>query len=69
MEVDAGDNHWVLEFKFTRELNLAEGLCKKGVEQVKDRRYGEQFERKYLRRMVLVFVQEAKQFVCWSEVN
>jgi len=68
-EVDAGDNHWVLEFKFTREPNLAEELCKKGVEQVKTRRYGEQFERKSLRRMVLVFVQEAKQFVCWSEVD
>jgi len=69
LEVDAGEIHWVLEFKFTRELKLAEGLCKEGIEQVKARKYGEQFERQYLRRIVLVFVQEEKQFVCWSEAN
>ena len=69
LEVDAGEIHRVLEFKFTRELNLAEGFCKEGIEQVKTRRYGEQFERKNLRRLVLVFAQDAKQFVCWSEVD
>ena len=69
LEVDAGDYHWVLEFKFVGAKDSAEGLCKKGVEQVKTHKYGEQFERKYLRRLVLVFAQEAKQFVCWSEVN
>ena len=69
MEVDAGEIHWVLEFKFVGEKDSAEGLCKKGVEQVKTQKYGEQFERKHLRRMVLVFAQEEKQFICWSEVN
>jgi len=57
------------EFKFTRENASAERLCKAGIKQVKDRKYGEQFKGKLLRRLVLVFSQEAKQFVCWSEVN
>ncbi len=63
IEVDAGENHWVLDFKFTCESNLAEGLCREGVEQVKTRRYGELFERKSLRRMVLVFVQREKSLL------
>ena len=69
MEVDTGDIHWVLEFKFTKEKDSARELCEKGKEQVKTRRYGEQFERKQLRRLVLVFVQKEKQFVCWEEVD
>ena len=68
LEVDAGDNHLVLEFKFASENASAERLCKAGIKQVKDRKYGEQFKGKQLRRLVLVFSQEAKQFIRWSEV-
>ncbi len=68
LEVNAGDNHWVLAFKFAQELNTAERLCKEGMALLKDCGYGEEFEGKQiLRRMVLVFAQEAKQFVCQSE--
>lgn len=58
-----------MAFKFAQELNTAESLCKEGVEQLKDCGNGGDFEGKLLRRMVLVFAQEAKQFVCWSEVD
>jgi len=68
LEMDVGAYHWVFEFKFTRENASAERLCKAGIKQVKDRKYGEQFKGKQLRRLVLVFSQEAKQFICWSEV-
>jgi len=69
LEVDAGDYHWVLEFKFVGEKDSAEGLSRKGMEQVKSRRYGEQFRSKQLRRLVLAFEPKEKQFVCWSEID
>ncbi len=42
-----------------KELNTVERLCKEGMEQLKDRTVGG----KQLRWMVLVFTQEAKQFL------
>lgn len=34
IEVDAGNNHWVLEFKFASEKDSAEGLCKKALSKL-----------------------------------
>jgi len=56
--------HWVLAFKFAQELNTAERLCKEGMEQLKNCGYGEEFEGKPLRRMVLVFSQKDQKFIC-----
>ena len=68
LEVDAGDFHWVFEFKFVRKEISEERLCQEGAEQVKRHRYGEQFKGKQLRRMILVFSPEERQFTFRDEV-
>lgn len=67
LEFDAGDLHWVLELKFLSERAPAgseEKLLSQAVEQIRNRRYGEQ-SRKELRRAALVFSERQRCFVRW----
>ena len=68
LEVDAGQRHWVFEFKFAQSGQDVNGLLNEAVQQVKDRQYGEVPHTKDLIRVALVFEKEKRQFVAWATV-
>ncbi len=78
LEVEAGERHWVFEFKYQRtqrgsgrsEAAAVNKLLEKAPEQVVDRRYGEgSLSGKKLMRAVLVFSRRERRFVAWRLVD
>lgn len=68
LEVRAGNNYWVFEFKYCRENENPGELLQKAIEQIQTRHYGEQIVSGNLIRVALVFSEKVKQFVKWSLV-
>lgn len=69
LEVSTADRHWVFEFKVIREGENEEEKLREGIEQMTSRHYGEQESAfGFLRRVVLVYSIEFRQFVKWREV-
>ncbi len=77
LEVEAGQRHWVFEFKYLRsqrsgqrEKTAVNKLLEKAQEQVVSRRYGEgTLTGKKLMRAVLVFSRYERKFVAWRMVD
>lgn len=73
LEVSVGGRHWVMEFKFLSKAiesqeEEAEKLLSQGLQQIKDRHYGEQhLEKVELKQAALVFSEAKRQFVAWAE--
>ena len=68
LEVGVGDRHWVFEFKVVRKGESKEEKLRAGVEQMTSKHYGEQQSSPELKRVVLVYSIEERQFVKWHEV-
>ena len=68
LEVRAGSNYWVFEFKYCREEENSEQLLQEAVEQIQSRHYGEQVSTDKLIRVALVFSEKERQFIKWAEV-
>lgn len=68
LEVRAGNNYWVFEFKYCRENENPENLLQEAIEQIQSRHYGEQSVSDSLIRVALVFSEKVRQFVKWSQV-
>ena len=68
LEVDIGDRHWVLEFKFAKEDHECERLLEEGIQQILKNRYGIGPTVKELIRVALVFSKQKRQIVAWKEV-
>ena len=68
LEVDIGDRHWVLEFKFAEEDHDCEALLEEGIQQILKNRYGIAPAVKELIRVALVFSKQKRQIVAWKEV-
>ena len=68
LEVRAGSNYWVFEFKYCREGENSEQLFQEAVEQIQSRHYGEQVPTDKLIRVALVFSEKERQFFKWSQV-
>lgn len=67
LEFDAGDRHWVLEFKYARTAGETKAKLEEGLEQIRARRYGVLPHRKELKRAVLVFCGEERRFAAFAE--
>lgn len=68
LEVDAGQRHWVFEFKYAKNVHEADALLAEAIEQVKTRQYGEVPQTNELVRVALVFGKEERQVVKWSTI-
>ena len=68
LEVRAGNNYWVFEFKYCREGENSEKLLQEAVEQIQSRHYGEQVSTDKLTRVALVFSEKERQFVKWKQL-
>ncbi len=66
MEVEAGNRHWVFEFKFAETDDDADRLLAEAFEQVQSRRYGETPHGKELLRVALVFSAQQRKFAVWE---
>ena len=66
LEVRAGNNYWIFEFKYCRDGEDSEALLQKAVEQIQSRHYGEQVSTDKLTRVALVFSEKERQFVYWK---
>ena len=73
LEVSVGGRRWVMEFKFLpkaieNQEEEAKKLLSQGLQQIKDRHYGEQhLEKVELKQAALVFSEAKRQFVAWAE--
>ena len=74
LEVTTGGLHWVFEFKFLgaeaeKSGKSGEELLQSAVEQMKTRRYGEQYlRREALKRVAMVYSEAERRFVSWTAV-
>ena len=66
MEVEAGDLHWVFEFKFARESSQAQRLLLEAVAQMRSRRYGSPSHASKRIGVALVFDKEQRRFVLYK---
>lgn len=73
LEVKVGNRLWVMEFKFlpkeaAQPEKEAQRLLEDGLQQLKERHYGEQhLEKAELKKAALVFSEEKRQFITWAE--
>ena len=65
LEFNAGDYHWVMEFKYAKEGDDPDTLLAEALNQIKSKRYGEgqDIGNKKLLRVGLVFDGKERQFV------
>ncbi len=68
LEVEAGSNHWVFEFKFARSGVDPHVLCREAVSQIRRRAYGETPHGRRLIRLAMVFEEEKRQATAWEVV-
>ena len=69
LEVRAGNNYWVFEFKYCREGENSEQLLQEAVEQIQNRHYGEQVSTEKLIKVALVFSEKERQFIRWKSLD
>lgn len=66
LEVDAGDCRWAFDIKYAEKEADPKKLLAEGIEQVRERRYGETVERSRTRQLmgaVLVFSGDKRRAV------
>lgn len=68
LEVGVGDRHWVFEFKVVRKGESKEEKLRAWVEQMTSKHYGEQQSGPELKKVVLVYSIEERQFVKLHEL-
>ena len=68
MEVDAGDRHWVFEFKFAKYDSKVVTLLNEAIKQIESRQYGVQQSNQELIRVALVFSEHERMFVAWQKI-
>ena len=68
LEVNAGNRHWIFEFKIVQGGQGETEKLLEAVEQIKQKHYGDQQFSKEVKKVALVFSVEARQFVKWQEV-
>lgn len=68
MEVDAGNRHWVFEFKYAKDDSQVSELLNDAVSQIQSRQYGTAGSKKELIRIALVFSEKKRQFVSWKRI-
>ena len=68
MEVEAGKQRWVFEFKFARKTAETATLLAKAVKQIESKRYGTGIgtEKHSIIRAALVFDGETRRFTQWQ---
>ena len=68
LEVNAGNRHWIFEFKVVQGNKGETEKLSEAVEQIKQRHYGDQQYSQEVKRVALVFSIEDRKFVKWQEV-
>lgn len=68
LEVNAGNRHWIFEFKLVQGKQGETEKLREAVEQIKQRHYGDQQFSKEVKKVALVFSIEDRKFVKWQEV-
>ena len=69
MEVEAGNRHWIFEFKYAEKAEQVDTCLKQAVEQIQSRRYGEDTSGKERIRIALVFCTQEKRLSAWQTVE
>ncbi len=68
LEIHAGKNHWVFEFKFVEKDSDAEDKLNEALKQIQEKRYGEETSDEKLIRIGLVYSGESKQIVAYKAI-
>lgn len=68
LEVDAGEYHWVFEFKYAKAQADVDAKLAEACEQIRSRRYGSAQQDRKLMRIALVFCGEERQFASFASV-
>ena len=66
LEVQAGERHWIFEFKVLRNGESAEHKLREAVSQIEARRYGAESASQVIYRVALVFDLKEKMFIRWQ---
>ena len=66
LEVNAGNRHWVFEFKFVGADSEAAPALARALDQWRSRRYGETPGIRKLMRTALVFSGQSRRLVAWK---
>ena len=67
LEFDAGERHWVLEFKYARNPSETDERLREGLEQIRTRRCGVSAGGKKLMRAAFVFDGSERRFTAFAE--
>ncbi len=68
MELEAGDNYWVFEFKYAKSGKDPKALCKAAADQIREKDYGNTLHSGRLIRVGIVFDEKRRQITDWKVV-
>lgn len=68
MELEAGDNYWVFEFKYAKSGKDPKALCKAAADQIREKDYGNTLHSGRLIRVGMVFDEKRRQITDWKVV-